>query len=49
MADPTVYGDKEKFLAAEADYKKANAALTDTNKLYEKVFEQMMEWEEKME
>ena len=45
LADPTIYGDKTKFLQAEADYSKAAKELTDANAEYEKVFEKMMEME----
>ena len=45
LADPTVYGDKMKFIEAEADYKKASAELESLNKEYEVVFEKLMELE----
>ena len=45
LADPSIYGDKDKFLQAESDYKKALQELAEANKEYEKVFEQMMELE----
>ncbi len=45
LADPSIYGDKDKFLQAESDYKKALQELSEANKEYEKVFEQMMELE----
>ncbi len=45
MADPTVYGDKSKFLTAESEYKKAVEELNAANAEYEKVFEQIMEME----
>lgn len=48
LADPGTYADKQKFLEAEQAYKKNELALQAANKEYEKLFEQMMEAEEKM-
>ena len=45
LADPAIYGDKNKFLQAEAEYNKAAKELADANAEYEKVFEKMMEME----
>jgi len=45
LADPTIYGDKTKFLQAESEYNKAAKELSDANAEYEKVFEKMMEME----
>ncbi len=45
LADPEIYGNKEKFIQAENEYNKALQALTDANKEYEIIFEQMMELE----
>lgn len=45
LSDPTIYGDKNKFLQAEASYNKAAKELSDANKEYEEVFERMMELE----
>jgi len=45
LADPSIYGDKSKFLIAEADYNKAAKELQDANAEYEKIFEKMMEME----
>jgi len=45
LANPTIYGDKAKFLQAEAEYNKAAKELTDANAEYEKVFDKMMEME----
>jgi ATP-binding cassette subfamily F protein 3 len=45
LSDPTIYGDKNKFLQAEANYNKAAKELADANKAYEEVFERMMELE----
>ncbi len=46
LADPQIYGDKNKFVQAEANYKKAAAELTEANAQYETLFEKMMELEE---
>ncbi|WP_074238647.1 ribosomal protection-like ABC-F family protein [Chitinophaga niabensis] len=48
MANPDVYGDKQKFRNTEDAYKKANTDLTKANAEYEEVFEKVMELEEKM-
>lgn len=48
MANPDVYGDKQKFRNTEDAYKKANADLVKANAEYEEVFEKVMELEEKM-
>lgn len=45
LSDPTIYGDKNKFLQAESNYNKAAQELADVNKEYEEVFERMMELE----
>lgn len=45
LADPSIYGDKNKFLLAEADYNKAVKELADANAEFEVVFEKMMEME----
>ncbi|MEN9964390.1 MAG: hypothetical protein RL582_1485 [Bacteroidota bacterium] len=45
LADPEIYGDKIKFLAAETEYKKASSELDAANKEYEIVFEKLMELE----
>jgi ATP-binding cassette subfamily F protein 3 len=45
LADPDIYGDKIKFLAAETEYKKASSELDAANKEYEVVFEKLMELE----
>ncbi len=39
---PETYSDKNKFVQAEADYKKATAELERLNKQYEEVFEKIM-------
>lgn len=44
---PEIYSDKNKFLAAEIDYKKSSTALDIVNREYEQVFEKLMELEEK--
>jgi ATP-binding cassette subfamily F protein 3 len=48
MASPDNYANKEKFHQTESSYKKINAELADLNKEYERVFEKVMELEEKM-
>jgi ATP-binding cassette, subfamily F, member 3 len=45
LADPTIYGDKTKFLQAESEYYKAAKELADANAEFERVFEKMMEME----
>lgn len=47
LALPEIYSDKNKFISAEAEYKKAASALESTNKEYEIAFEKLMELEEK--
>ena len=47
LADPAIYGDKDKFLFAESEYKKSVDELNAANAEYEKVFEQIMEMEGK--
>jgi ATP-binding cassette, subfamily F, member 3 len=48
MANPDIYGDKQKFRNTEDAYKKANTDLAKANAEYEEVFEKVMELEEKM-
>jgi ATP-binding cassette subfamily F protein 3 len=48
MATPDNYANKEKFHQTESSYKKLNAELADLNKEYERVFEKVMELEEKI-
>ncbi len=43
LSAPEIYADKEKFLKAEADYKKISEECVQLNKEYEKVFEKIME------
>jgi ATP-binding cassette subfamily F protein 3 len=43
LSTPEIYSDKEKFLKAEADYKKVSQECVQLNKEYEKVFEKIME------
>jgi ATP-binding cassette, subfamily F, member 3 len=43
LANPDIYGDRAKFVAAETDYNKAVAELAATNKEYEAAFEKVME------
>jgi ATP-binding cassette subfamily F protein 3 len=45
LTDPSVYGDKDKFLKAESDYKTAVEELKIINNEYEKVFEEIMDLE----
>jgi len=47
LVDPAIYSDKNKFLQAEADYKKAGDQLALLNLDYEKLFEKIMELESK--
>ena len=39
LTDPEIYSDKNKFLQAEANYKKAEEELDRLNSQYEKTFE----------
>jgi ATP-binding cassette subfamily F protein 3 len=48
LADPEIYGNKDKFIKAEADYNKILQEHNAANKEYEKIFEQMMEMEDKL-
>src|SRR5688500_5505334 len=45
LADPATYSEKEKFLNAEAAYKKINEELLVLNKQYEQVFEMIVKLE----
>lgn len=45
LASPEIYSDKNKFLAAETEYKKTEASFNSTNSEYEKVFEKLLELE----
>ena len=47
LADPATYSEKEKFLNAEAAYKKINEELLVLNKQYEQVFEKIVKLESK--
>ena len=47
LSDPATYSDKTKFQEAEAAYKKAGIDLAQLNAEYEKVFEKIMELEQK--
>ena len=47
LSAPEIYGDKDKFLKAETDYKKVSDECVQLNKEYEKVFEKIMELESK--
>ncbi len=46
LADPEIYGDKTKFVQAEANYNKASSELKTMNDEYETLFEKLMELEE---
>ena len=45
LADPATYSDRNKFVAAEAEYKKTSEELTAANRQYEQIFEKIMELE----
>jgi ATP-binding cassette, subfamily F, member 3 len=45
LADPSTYADKDKFIKAESDYKKAEAEVYQLNSQYEQVFEKIMQLE----
>jgi len=47
LAQPETYGDKNKFIQAEAAYKNAGDELRRLNQEYEKVFERIVSLEEK--
>ncbi|MBW7890206.1 MAG: ABC-F family ATP-binding cassette domain-containing protein [Chitinophagaceae bacterium] len=47
LASPDIYADKEKFLQAESNYQKSVETLARADKEYEKVFEKLLELEEK--
>jgi ATP-binding cassette subfamily F protein 3 len=47
LADPATYSDKNKFLQTETKYKKVSEELVNLNVEYEKVFEKIMELENK--
>lgn len=47
LIDPAIYSDKIKFMEAEKSFKKAADELTGLNTEYEKVFERIMELENK--
>lgn len=47
LSDPAIYSDKTKFQQAEAAYKKASDDLAVLNAEYEKVFEKIMELDNK--
>ncbi len=47
LIDPVTYSDKTKFIEAESAYKKAADELKRLNEEYEKLFEKIMELEEK--
>jgi ATP-binding cassette subfamily F protein 3 len=45
LGDPATYSDKNKFVTAESDYKKASEELEKANRQYEQVFEKIVELE----
>jgi ATP-binding cassette subfamily F protein 3 len=48
LGDPEFYSDKIKFQKLDEDYRQLSAKLEASNKEYDKVFEAMMELEEKI-
>ena len=48
LGSPSIYLDKQKFLAAENKYKENTNQLQNANAEYEKLFEKIMEMEEKI-
>ena len=48
LSDPGTYSDRNKFVAAETDYKKASEELKVANRQYEVVFEKIMELEKSL-
>src|SRR5690606_19036703 len=42
LADPEIYSDKDKFLQAEAEYKKKENEIKKMNQEYEQVFDKLM-------
>ena len=47
LIDPAIYSDKQKFIEAETAFKKADMELKSLNSEYEKIFEKIMELEQK--
>jgi ATP-binding cassette subfamily F protein 3 len=47
LAEPSTYSNKDKFVQAEANYKKASDELSKLNVQYEQVFEKIMKLESK--
>src|SRR6201994_2186311 len=45
LADPSTYSDKNKFVKAESDYKRAADELEKANRQYEQIFEKIVELE----
>jgi len=48
LADPDFYSNRTEFVKVDEDYRKHTAKLAELNKEYDKVFESMMELEEKI-
>ena len=45
LGDPATYSDKNKFVAAETEYKKTADELEKANRQYEQIFEKIVELE----
>ncbi len=48
LGDPAVYADKDQFVKLDTQYKALTAKHEELNKTYDKIFEEIMELEEKM-
>jgi ATP-binding cassette subfamily F protein 3 len=48
LADPDIYADKDKFQSLDSRYKSLGSQVESKTKEYEKLFEQLMELEEKI-
>lgn len=49
LADPAFYSNKAEFLKVDEEYRKQSARVADKNAEYDRVFESLMELEEKLE
>ncbi len=49
LADPSFYSNKTEFLKVDEEYRKQSARVADKNAEYDRVFESLMELEEKLE
>jgi ATP-binding cassette subfamily F protein 3 len=45
LSEPATYSDRNKFVAAESDYKKASDELSKANREYEQIFEKIVQLE----